>query len=68
MTTSEPFLPVKHVGSDEIDAADPGLGAPGSLPAGDEPDEDARRAFDERMARERENDPLFRTPQPHGDD
>jgi len=39
MASMEPFLPIKHTGSNEIDAADPGQGAPATDP-GPVPGED----------------------------
>lgn len=70
MASSEPFLPIKHTGPDEIDAADPGRGAPGTDPGPEPSDEEVEREereFEERMERARHEKPLFRTPKPHSD-
>ena len=69
MNSSEPFLPVKHSRTDEIDAADPGLGAPGTIPPPDATDDELNAQQDEfqkRMDQERDHDSLFRTPHPDG--
>ncbi len=65
MSANEPFLPVTHVGGDDIDAADPGFGAPGSSAETALSDEEiaaAEEAFEQRMDAERGNESLFRTP------
>lgn len=75
MASMEPLNPVKHVGSDEIDAADPGPGAPGTDP-GPVPGEDAdpemvQREKDElekRMRDKRGEKSVFRTPEPGSSD
>jgi len=67
VSTSEPFLPIKNAHADAIDAADPGLGAPGTIipPEQDEAElSAAEQAFEERMDQEREREPLFRPPVP----
>lgn len=70
MASMEPFLPIKHTGSDEIDAADPGQGAPatdpGPVPGEDVDPEMAQREKDElekRMSEKRSKDTVFRTPE-----
>ena len=68
MSMNEPFLPLAHVGGDEIDAADPGLGAPGTPapPAADDIDEEEHE-FEDRMEQARGKKQIFRTPEPPPD-
>jgi len=71
MAGMEPFLPIKNTGSNEIDAADPGPGAPGTdpgpMPSGEDVDPEMadreKEEFEKRMAEKREEEPLFRTPE-----
>src|SRR5690606_3769418 len=70
MARMEPFLPIKHTGSNEIDAADPGQGAPatdpGPVPGEDAAPEMAQREKDElekRMSEKRSEETVFRTPE-----
>lgn len=70
MASMEPFLPIKHTGSDEIDAADPGQGAPatdpGPVPGEDVDPEMAQREKDElekKMSEKCDEDTVFRTPE-----
>ncbi|MDT2004806.1 hypothetical protein FXW78_08875 [Rhodococcus opacus] len=66
MSMSEPFLPITHVRPDEIDAADPGLGAPGTPtpPTTDEHLDDEEREFEDRMEHARGEKQIFHTPEP----
>ncbi|MBD0323393.1 MAG: hypothetical protein ICV72_08410 [Aldersonia sp.] len=65
MTTNQPLMPFDDAGSDrEIDAADPGFGAPGSDVTPEEEDERAVQEFDARIAGERGTPSLFPTPDP----
>ncbi|MFC9361788.1 hypothetical protein ACFTZB_35085 [Rhodococcus sp. NPDC057014] len=66
MSMNEPFLPITHVGSDEIDAADPGLGAPGTptSPTTDDDTDEAENEFEDRMEQARGEKQIFRTPEP----
>ncbi|WP_213016450.1 MULTISPECIES: hypothetical protein [unclassified Rhodococcus (in: high G+C Gram-positive bacteria)] len=61
---NEPFLPITHTGSDEIDAADPGLGAPGTPTPPTTDIEDAEREFEDRIEQARGQQQIFRTPEP----
>lgn len=70
MASMEPFLPIKNTGSNEIDAADPGQGAPatdpGPVPGKDVDPEMAKREKEElekRMSGKRHEDTVFRTPE-----
>ncbi|SMG50056.1 hypothetical protein SAMN02745947_03681 [Rhodococcus rhodochrous J3] len=70
MASMEPFLPIKHTGSNGIDAADPGQGAPatdpGPVPGEDVDPEMAQREKDElekRMSEKRSEETVFRTPE-----
>ncbi|MEU5842278.1 hypothetical protein [Rhodococcus sp. NPDC047139] len=73
MASMEPFLPVKNTGSNEIDAADPGQGAPGTdpgpVPSGEEVDPETidreKEEFEKRMSEKRREEPVFRTPEVH---
>lgn len=68
MSSDEPLKPFVHTGSQEIDAADPGRGAPGVDPEPAEADTTrAERDFADRMTQERQEKPLFRTPVPGPD-
>ncbi|MFX1757304.1 MULTISPECIES: hypothetical protein [Rhodococcus] len=75
MASMEPFLPIKHTGSNEIDAADPGPGAPGSdpgpMPSGEQVDpemaEREKEEFEKRMSEKRREKPVFRAPEVHPD-
>ncbi|MGW5152872.1 hypothetical protein [Rhodococcus koreensis] len=68
MSMNEPFLPITHVRPDEIDAADPGLGAPGTPTppptTGDDTEDNTRQEFEDRMDHARGEKQLFRTPDP----
>ncbi|QYA99973.1 hypothetical protein I1A62_02230 (plasmid) [Rhodococcus sp. USK10] len=69
MSMNEPFLPITHVGSDEIDAADPGLGAPGTPtpPTTDDDTDEAENEFEDRIEQARGEKQIFRTPEPSPD-
>jgi hypothetical protein len=65
VSTSEPFLPFHDTVADhEIDAADPGYGAPG-MPPEPEPTPEELEQFEVRLAEKRQHDHLFRIPDPH---
>lgn len=68
MSTNERFLPITHVRPDEIDAADPGLGASGTPapPTTDHPDEQEHK-FEDHMGQARGKKQIFRTPEPSPD-
>lgn len=65
MSSEELLKPFERVGFGEIDAADPGRGAPGTDP--DPAEAEVARAeaeFADRMAQERHGKPVFRAPAP----
>jgi len=69
MSAREPFLPVTHVRDEQIDAADPGFGAPGGDTTPDT-DEDMQERFEEEMEERRHHPSVFHTPNPaelHGE-
>jgi len=69
MSTNDPFLPVTQVRPDEIDAADPRLGAPGTPTPStvDGETDEAEREFEDRMEQARAGEQIFRTPTPPHD-
>ncbi|ABG99473.1 hypothetical protein RHA1_ro08429 (plasmid) [Rhodococcus jostii RHA1] len=68
MSMNEPFLPITHVSGDEIGAADPGLGAPGTpAPPTDDDTEEKEHEFEVRMEQARGAKQIFRPPEPSPD-
>ncbi|MDM7487917.1 hypothetical protein QYS60_13550 [Rhodococcus sp. GXMU-t2271] len=68
MSVNEPFMPFKRASGEEIDAADPGQGAPGTDSAPPTTAEDARAVESERGEQnDRHSESPFRTPTPPRD-